>query len=336
MPTARASLAVSAVNGKIYAIGGDSVQCNFDRVMVEEYDPQTDSWSSKTDMPTARTGLTTSAVNGIIYAMGGLNTATGNIVPIVEAYDPATDTWSAKSPMSIERAWFGSSVIDGKIYVFGGTSNNEMLKTVEAYDPGTDTWTPMDDMPNLLGNYFVSTYSGFVYLFGGTQFVGGLPKAESWQYDPVSDTLTSISQIPAARSAGCANEVNGKIYVIGGSNSAWPFQPTSTVYEYTPPVTGVEDPSRGENNPEEFVLHQNYPNPFNPNTTIEFALPKTSLVTLTIYNVTGEKVATLVSENLTAGSYKYQWDAKGLTSGVYFYRLESGEFREAKKLLLLR
>jgi hypothetical protein len=84
------------------------------------------------------------------------------------------------------------------------------------------------------------------------------------------------------------------------------------------------------------VLRQNYPNPFNPSTTIEFALAKAGFVTLTIYNVAGENVATLVSESLTAGSYQYHWDAGGLASGVYFYRLEAGQFSQTKKLLLLR
>jgi len=100
-------------------------------------------------------------------------------------------------------------------------------------------------------------------------------------------------------------------------------------------LVGIGD-EVSNNLPGKFDLHQNYPNPFNPSTTIEFALPKTDFVTLTIYNVTGEKVATLVAENLTAGSYKYQWNAVGLASGVYFYQLQAGNFKQSKKLLLLR
>jgi hypothetical protein len=83
-------------------------------------------------------------------------------------------------------------------------------------------------------------------------------------------------------------------------------------------------------------LQQNYPNPFNPTTTIEFAIPKAGFVTLTIYDVLGEKVATLVSENLTVGSYQYQWDARDLASGVYFYRLEVSDFTKSRKMLLIR
>ena len=88
--------------------------------------------------------------------------------------------------------------------------------------------------------------------------------------------------------------------------------------------------------PNKYSLSQNYPNPFNPTTTIEFSLPKPGFVNLSIYNVLGEKVADIVSKDLTAGNYKYTWDAGGLSSGVYFYKLESGSFIQTRKLLLLK
>ncbi len=86
----------------------------------------------------------------------------------------------------------------------------------------------------------------------------------------------------------------------------------------------------------DYHLHQNYPNPFNPNTTIEFYLPKTSNVTLNIFNILGEDVTTLVSDKLTPGSYKYEWNASNLSSGVYLYRLKAGEYVETRKMVLMR
>jgi hypothetical protein len=87
-----------------------------------------------------------------------------------------------------------------------------------------------------------------------------------------------------------------------------------------------------------FALYHNYPNPFNPSTTIEFALAKPGWVTLKIYNILGEEVAELVSENLSAGSYKYDWSRPtGMASGVYYYRLETDHgFVQTKKMLLIR
>lgn len=73
------------------------------------------------------------------------------------------------------------------------------------------------------------------------------------------------------------------------------------------------------------TLNQNYPNPFDVKTTIEFTIPLTGRTTLTIYNILGKEVVGLVSKELTAGSYKVEWDTKGLPEGTYFYRLQSGD-----------
>jgi hypothetical protein len=83
-----------------------------------------------------------------------------------------------------------------------------------------------------------------------------------------------------------------------------------------------------------FELGQNYPNPFNPSTSISFAIPRSSFVSLQVYDVLGREIATLVNENLEAGSYKAEWNAAGQPSGVYFYRLTAGEFTDIGKMIL--
>jgi hypothetical protein len=88
--------------------------------------------------------------------------------------------------------------------------------------------------------------------------------------------------------------------------------------------------------PAKFILAQNYPNPFNPSTTIEFDLPKSSEVTLKVFNILGEEVATLVSDRLSAGSYSYEWNASHLASGVYLYRLKAGDYIETRKMVLMQ
>jgi hypothetical protein len=88
--------------------------------------------------------------------------------------------------------------------------------------------------------------------------------------------------------------------------------------------------------PKMFALEQNFPNPFNPATTISFSLPSKSFVTLKIFDLIGREVATLISEELSAGSYTKQWNAENYPSGVYFYRLQSGTYSDTKKLVLLR
>jgi hypothetical protein len=102
-------------------------------------------------------------------------------------------------------------------------------------------------------------------------------------------------------------------------------------------VTGVEEEPIIEGElPKSYALRQNYPNPFNPSTTIEFALPYAGFVTLKVYNLLGEQVATLIAGEHAAGNFKATWDASGLPSGVYFYRLVAGEYVRTKKAVLMR
>jgi len=93
--------------------------------------------------------------------------------------------------------------------------------------------------------------------------------------------------------------------------------------------------------PEDYFLGQNYPNPFNPGTQISFELPVGSHVTLTVYNILGQKVTTLVDEGMSAGRYVADWDGTSdggrlVSSGVYLYKLEAGDFIKTRKMLLLK
>jgi hypothetical protein len=100
--------------------------------------------------------------------------------------------------------------------------------------------------------------------------------------------------------------------------------------------SGFEEEKSGNVKPQAFELDQNYPNPFNPNTNIEFSLPKTEWVTLKIFNVLGQRVATLVSEKLNPGIHKYQWQGGNLPSGIYYCRMQAGEFEQVRKMILLK
>jgi photosystem II stability/assembly factor-like uncharacterized protein len=88
--------------------------------------------------------------------------------------------------------------------------------------------------------------------------------------------------------------------------------------------------------PNEYSLMQNYPNPFNPNTVIEYSIPQSGFVTLEIYNLLGEKVASLVNGMQEAGRYEINFDASNFASGIYFYNLKSGSFNSVKKMLLMK
>jgi hypothetical protein len=119
---------------------------------------------------------------------------------------------------------------------------------------------------------------------------------------------------------------NNYIYA-GTSNSLW-RRPLSEI------IIGVQNIST--ETPSSFSLSQNFPNPFNPTTNIEFALPKSGLVTLRVYDILGKEVATLVNEVKNAGSYSVDFSASNFTSGVYFYKIETNGFSDIKKMMLIK
>jgi hypothetical protein len=88
--------------------------------------------------------------------------------------------------------------------------------------------------------------------------------------------------------------------------------------------------------PNLFTLEQNYPNPFNPSTVISYQLPVNSMVSLKIYDILGNEIATLVNEEKPAGSYEVEFKAATLPSGIYFYQLKAGAYSETKKMILLK
>ncbi|MCK4656035.1 MAG: T9SS type A sorting domain-containing protein, partial [candidate division Zixibacteria bacterium] len=114
------------------------------------------------------------------------------------------------------------------------------------------------------------------------------------------------------------------------------FRAVGRYEAYTPPIDKM-----AESLPERFTFNQNYPNPFNPSTTFNFALPRYAHVTLCVYNVLGQKVATVINQNYPSGRHSYEWngeDGRGqtLSSGVYFARFVAGEFASTKKMVVVK
>jgi N-acetylneuraminic acid mutarotase len=229
MPTARMFFGTCVVEGKIYAIGGQSPAGTFST--VEEYDPVTDTWATKAEMPTARCGLSTSVVDGKIYAIGGVTywDQTGRApLATVEQYDPSTDTWTKKADIPTARSWLSTSVVGGKIYAIGGSQAGfNVLSTVQEYDPVSDTWKSKARMPTARDGLSTSVVDGKIYAIGG---YGGYFAVE--QYDPVTDIWTRKTSIPTGRCDLRTSVLDGKIYAIGGIKED--FEVLSVVEEYDP------------------------------------------------------------------------------------------------------
>jgi photosystem II stability/assembly factor-like uncharacterized protein len=164
------------------------------------------------------------------------------------------------------------------------------------------------------------------------EFVPGNP-SEVWMTDNSGlyfsrDTGRTWNEQPSVS--------GGRDIIFVNDKCGWLLGDDGVLYRTTTGgLVGVVDrgaPTR----PETFSLRQNYPNPFNPTTTIEFSLSHSGYVTLKVFNLLGAEVATVLARNLTAGSHSVGWNAANFPSGVYFYRLQTGEFLQTKKLLVLR
>lgn len=112
------------------------------------------------------------------------------------------------------------------------------------------------------------------------------------------------------------------------------FGPTNVFFNMENLITGITQ--TGTTIPARYELQQNYPNPFNPMTNVEFAIPQSAFVKLTVFDILGRVVETLVNEQLSAGTYKADWNAANHPSGVYFYKLQTENFSESKRMILVK
>ena len=118
-------------------------------------------------------------------------------------------------------------------------------------------------------------------------------------------------------------------------NSNDPNRPVKQIpVKLTVGVVDVQNNNLGV--PSEFALNQNYPNPFNPTTKISFAIPQESFVTIKIYDILGKEVSKIVNQTKQAGYYSFNFDASSLSSGMYFYKIEAGNFVQTKRMLLMK
>ena len=160
------------------------------------------------------------------------------------------------------------------------------------------------------------------------KFTGGFkPGNTYWVNDLYNDTSFQVL-------GSNLSSFNVNLSAYGSSIYTISAQEEMVVIPSLPPIVSVDE--QVNNTPEDFQLFQNYPNPFNPSTTIRYSVSSAQLVTLKIFDVLGREVSTLVNEEKPSGSYEVEFDASKLSSGIYFYQLNAGDFHETKKMILLR
>jgi DNA-binding CsgD family transcriptional regulator len=216
MPTARARLAVAAVEGKVYAIGGDSP----DGVSgaVEAYDPESNRWSILTSKPHPVRNIGAVALGPLIYVPGGYDQQ-DQAIASVEVYDTHSDTWSSVAPLPHPTFAYALATFESRIYLFGGSDGTRYLNRVWIYDPVPDAWTEATAMDAARGFAAAATLGGRIYVVGGYDGEGESTLCES--YDPRQEAdqgtpWTHHAALRTARGGLAVVAAEGYLYAVGG------------------------------------------------------------------------------------------------------------------------
>jgi hypothetical protein len=171
-----------------------------------------------------------------------------------------------------------------------------------------------DSIYTIQETYTIANTVGQIFKFG----IGGSDNETAFG-------LNHLENIDGTNATATINTQFGSINP--GKYNRWDFTNKK-------PTTGVVD--RGTGIAKTFVLDQNYPNPFNPSTVIRYSIPNDANVTLKVFNVIGQQVSTLVNQKQVSGNYSVTFDASNLSSGVYFYQINAGQYVSTKKMLLMK
>ena len=348
IPLAKVGGTLTACNGKLYYIGGGTTAITAGTTDVYEYTPSTGTWVTKAPLPVALSAH--GAENwgdSVIFVWGGPYTGAGTNLA-VHYYRVAANTWgtiASSLPSGQGRRTFSHGIIGNKLIMSCGY-NTAFLKSTYVGTIGADasiiTWVSAPDCPTTesgLSRPGGASYGLYYYMICGEQGTSTGYHNRAYVFAPATNTWvtqifpkpTAMSNIFSACVAKCINDTV-RVFVPGGYNGAGVAN--FEVIGCGPTITG--NSTIISSLPSAYSLSQNYPNPFNPVTKIAFSLPKNGDVKLVVYDILGKEVATLVNDYRTAGTHSVEFNASNLASGVYLYRIEAGDFRDVKKMMLVK
>jgi len=335
------------------------------------YDIVLDTWVAKPFVPSERGlrgGTSLAYFNDKVYLLAGEQSvyAPTNFF----AYNTSTNVWAplVSAPLIPDGRTFrdGSCIVqlNGIIYALkGGGKHNYFW----AYNVETNTWTQMETLPlihpcNQTGDdsedeIEISDLKGSAdrvrktnVKAGGAMTAGndkiyaikGGGAQDFWQHSFVSgwtplDTIPRLNRQSVPKRGAALTYTNGRVYLLKGNN-------TPEFWAFTPPTATTISAEQGSslaNNTCPFMLCQNLPNPFNSLTAIRYSIPRECNVSLSIFNISGKLVKTLINETMNGGIYTVHWngtdnDGRKISQGVYFYVLKTAGEKMQKKMLMLR
>jgi len=297
------------------------------------YRLSTKTWTQLAQGPStfSNYGHTLEYYNGLLYAFYNGYAA---------SYNPSLNSWTNLSTNANSVSFSASTILNGEIYT-SGWSNSLFFK----YIPATNQWIQLQDLPEFLSGGALRAIGNRIYLVGGSSGFSGGTSWNIYEYNPVTNQWVLSGQFSSKRAYMEDIIYQNKFYILGGVNEN---TAAVDIVEYImDQTTDVETSSEIVS---EFLLMQNYPNPFNPSTKIRYSIPSITLhtssraesrgeesqVTLKVYDVLGNEIATLVNEEKPAGVYEVDFNASQLSSGIYFYKLQAGSFTQTKKMTVLK
>ena len=274
----------------------------------------------------------------------------GTVGGVIRSTDKGS-TWSSNVLANPGIKSF-SKKSDGKMFAAGGavylsTDNGASwaATTTGPIAPAALTVTPNGNVFAGGSGMFLSTNNGTTWTAVNTGLLAPMIKAlaSNSAGHIFAGTIMGVYRSTDSGTQWSISGVQYYLYSIAIAPNGFAYAGTEKngLFTTTTATAGVNDV---RTQPGSFVLRQNYPNPFNPSTSISFSLPRRSFASMKVFDLIGREIATIVSEELSAGDHSYQWNAEGFPSGVYFYRLvadvtrsgQAGSFAETKKLTLLR
>ncbi len=221
MPTPRGRLAVVALDGRIYAIGGDTAKGISDA--VEIYDPVTNTWRYGAAKPTAAGNIAAVVVGGRIYVPGGFGVARAALATL-EIYDPASDLWTTAAPLPEPLFAYALASAGERIYLFGGSNGTRYLDTTYIYDTVADEWSRGTPLPTPRAFLAASVIDDVIYVVGGYDGVREYARCDA--YNPALEGSAegpwrARADMLAARAGMAAVVVAENLYVIGGGWSSY-------------------------------------------------------------------------------------------------------------------
>ncbi|MFH0733604.1 MAG: T9SS type A sorting domain-containing protein [bacterium] len=257
------------------------------------------------------------------------------------------ETWNISWKNSTKTVYlfnYNNPNFDVVVHYLGNNNSWSMIKQ-ERYSYNSQQLVSRINYDIMGGGWYIDKEKYFTYnqnncllsveTYQPNQFIGyGYYKTQGidYRYDINSNCINVISYNVYSSSLSLPNFIDLQLPYNNNTN----FINCSATYKAEIQYITITKINNEILNPEKFELLQNYPNPFNPSTTIKFAIPTTSSVKLTIYNTIGKEIATLVNGSMEAGNHSVNWNAGDNSSGMYFFKLEAGNFTATKKMMLIK